>query len=386
MKSLETLLKQTVFSDEEIVYLLGLKDEQDCRALQKAAYERTTELMGSNVYYRGLIEVSNICTSDCRYCGIRKDNHSVPRFEMTKEEIVGCAKFAADHGYGSICLQAGERNDPKFIEFIADALRAIHAETISEQLPNGVGITLSLGDQTKEVYEYWAQSSGNRDNLRYLARFETSNHELFDFLHHTPKKKNKHLEHRLQCLQWLRECGYQVGTGVMIGIPGQTLHDLCADIRLFQKIDADMIGMGPYLMSEGADLKEIGQMEAKQLFRLTLNMIAVTRLVLGNINIAAATALQVLDPEGREKGIEHGANVIMPNLTPLCYRGDYQLYDKKPNLTDDPSFFAAGLQQRIESRGRTVGFNQSGSSRKWLMRKEAGLQQSAVKQIPIKAV
>lgn len=115
-------------------------------------------------------------------------------------------------------------------------------------------------------------------------------------------------------------------------------------------------------------------------------MIAVTRLVLGNINVAAATALQVLDPEGREKGIEHGANVIMPNLTPLCYRGDYQLYDKKPNLTDDPSFFAAGLQQRIESRGRTVGFNQSGSSRKWLMRKEAGLQQSAVKQIPIKAV
>lgn len=177
---------------------------------------------------------------------------------------------------------------------------------ISEELPNGVGVTLSLGDQTKEVYEYWAQSSGNRDNLRYLARFETSNHELFNFLHHTPKKKNKHLEHRLQCLQWLRECGYQVGTGVMIGIPGQTLHDLCADIRLFQKIDADMIGMGPYLMSEGADLKEIGQMGAKQLFRLTLNMIAVTRLVLGNTTLPRPLRFRFSIRKGGRRGLNTG--------------------------------------------------------------------------------
>jgi len=247
-------------------------------------------------------------------------------------------------------------------------LREIHRKTVSESLPNGLGITLSLGDQTKEVYEEWAEASGNRKNLRYLARFESSNHELFDFLHNVPHKKSKHLEHRLQCLQWLKECGYQVGTGVMIGIPGQTLEDLCSDIRLFQKLEADMIGMGPYLMSEGGDLKSLGQTENKKLFQLSLNMIAITRLVMGNINIAAATAMQVLDPQGRETAISYGANVVMPNLTPLQYREGYQLYDKKPGLKDDPETFGLKLEERIQSKGREVGWNLSGSSRKWLNR------------------
>jgi len=276
--------------------------------------------------------------------------------------------FAAENGYGSICLQAGERNDPKFISFISDCLREIHRKTVSESLLDGLGITLSLGDQTKEVYEEWAEASGNRKNLRYLARFESSNHELFDFLHNVPHKKSKHLEHRLQCLQWLKECGYQVGTGVMIGIPGQTLEDLCSDIRLFQKLEADMIGMGPYLMSEGGDLKSLGQTENKKLFQLSLNMIAITRLVMGNINIAAATAMQVLDPQGRETAISYGANVVMPNLTPLQYREGYQLYDKKPGLKDDPETFGLKLEERIQSKGREVGWNLSGSSRKWLNR------------------
>ena len=288
--------------------------------------------------------------------------------DLTKEEILSAALFAAENGYGSICLQAGERNDPKFVSFISECLREIHRKTVSKNLPNGLGITLSLGDQTKDVYEEWAQASGNRKNLRYLARFESSNHELFDFLHNVPHKKSKQLEHRLQCLQWLKECGYQVGTGVMIGIPGQTLKDLCADIRLFQKLEADMIGMGPYLMSEGGDLKSLGQTENKQLFQLSLNMIAVTRLVMGNINIAAATAMQVLDPQGRETAISYGANVVMPNLTPLQYREGYQLYDKKPGLKDDPETFGLKLEERIQSKGREVGWNLSGSSRKWLNR------------------
>lgn len=370
---LDAILKKKEFSDEDIVFLLGLQNPEDCKKLQQRAYELTTELMGNEVYYRGLIEVSNICTVDCRYCGIRKDNHNVDRYTLTKKEIVDAAKFAAEHGYGNICLQAGERNDPKFVEFISDCLRDIHEETVSEKLPDGLGITLSLGDQTKEVYEEWAEASGNRNNLRYLARFESSNHHLFNFLHNVPGKKSKELEHRLQSLRWLKECGYQVGTGVMIGIPGQTLEDLCADIRLYKKVDADMIGMGPYLMSEGADLKSLGQKESKALFQLSMNMIAVTRLVLGNVNIAAATALQVLEAEGRETGIAYGANVVMPNLTPLKYREGYQLYDRKPGLKDDPKTFGLGLEARIQSKGRTVGWNRSGSSRKWLNR--TGLSQ-----------
>lgn len=154
----------------------------------------------------------------------------------------------------------------------------------------------------------------------------------------------------------------------MIGIPGQTLEDLCQDIRTFQKIDADMIGMGPYLMSDGAALKDWGQMDNDKLLRLSLNMIAVTRLVLGNVNIAAATALQVLDPEGREIGVEHGCNVVMPNLSPLKYRPGYQLYDNKPCIDDEPTQCAGCLERRITSRGRRVGWNLSGSSRKWLKR------------------
>lgn len=389
-KTLSEILSQKEFSDEDIVFLLGLKDEADCKALQQEAYKRTTEQMGNRVYYRGLIEVSNICTVDCRYCGIRKDNHAVGRYTLSKEEVVNCAVFAAEKGYGNICLQAGERTDEKFVNFIAECLKEIHAKTVSEKLPDGLGVTLSLGDQSKEVFEAWAKASGNRNNLRYLARFESSNHNIFDYLHHVPGKKSKELAHRLESLKRLKECGYQVGTGVMIGIPGQTLEDLCSDIRLFEKIDADMIGMGPYLMSEGADLRSLGQKDAKDLLQLSLNMIAVTRLVMGNINIAAATALQVLDPEGREKGIEYGANVVMPNLTPLMYREGYQLYDKKPGLKDDPQTFAIGLEKRINNRGREVGWNLSGSSRKWLgktgMSQEGFNGRDAAVVIPVKPI
>lgn len=367
-ETLKRLVTQREFTDEEIVALLGLTDPEDCRILKEAAYQRTTELMGDRVYYRGLIEFSNICTANCRYCGIRKDNHSVDRYTMTKEEIVSQAVWAAEQGYGNICLQSGERHDEKYVNFVCECLQEIHEKTVSEALPNGVGVTLSLGEQPKEIYERWAAASGNRDNLRYLARFETSNEKLFNELHSTPGKNEKKLDHRLAVLKTLRECGYQVGTGVMIGIPGQTLEDLCKDIRTFQSVDADMIGMGPYLMSEGAELHSIGQMEPKKLMQLALNMIAVTRLVLGNVNIAAATALQVLEPEGREMGIEYGCNVVMPNLSPLKYRPGYQLYDNKPCLDDEPTQCASCLEKRIESRGRKVGWNLSGSSRKWLAR------------------
>lgn len=368
MFNLSDILKKQTFTDEEIVYLLGLTDPQDCQKLKEEAYRRTTENTGNKVYYRGLIECSNICTANCRYCGIRKDNHNVKRYLMDKEDIVGQALWAADNGYGSICLQAGERHDEKFISFIEECLIEIHEKTVSKKLPDGLGITLSLGEQPIEVYERWAKASGNRRNLRYLARFETSNRELFDMLHSGKGNNEKVLDNRFRCLQNLRECGYQVGTGVMIGIPGQTLEDLCADIRMFQKLDVDMIGMGPYLMSEEADLVSLGQMENDKLFQLSLNMIAVCRLVLGNINIAAATALQVLHPEGRELGIEYGCNVIMPNLSPTKFRKGYQLYDFKPGLKDDPFTFGVRLESRINSRGREVGWNDSGSSKKWLMR------------------
>lgn len=362
------ILSHEELSDADIVHLLGLTDPEECELLRKTAYDRTTELMGSFVYYRGLIEFSNICTASCRYCGIRRENHDVERYTMSKEEIVAAAKWAADQGYGSICLQSGERRDEKYIAFVESCLEAIHEATVSEKLPDGVGVTLSLGEQTIETYRRLAKASGNPSNLRYLARFETSNPELFKVLHGARGDHEKELQNRFRMLRDLREAGYQVGTGVMIGIPGQSLEDLCRDIRTFQQFDVDMIGMGPYLMSEGGELQEYGQMEPKALLQLALNMIAVTRLVLGPVNIAAATALQAIRDDGRELGVSYGANVMMPNLSPQQYREGYQLYDNKPCLDDEPTQCASCLENRLRPIGRSVGWNMSGSSRRWLRR------------------
>ena len=362
------VLAKSDFSDDDIVHLLGLQHPDDCRLLQEAAYRRTTELMGNRVYYRGLIECSNICTASCRYCGIRRENHDVKRYTMDKAEIVEAAVWAAEAGYGSICLQAGERRDDKFVAYIEEVLEAIHAATVSPDRPEGVGITLSLGQQSLETYRRWAKAAGCPSQLRYLGRFETSNTQLFKVLHGARGDHEKELENRFQMLRDLRTAGYQVGTGVMIGIPGQSLEDLCRDIRTFQAFDVDMIGMGPYLMSEGGELQSFGQMAPEPLLQLALNMIAVTRLVLGPINIAAATALQAIRDDGRELGIAYGANVVMPNLSPTQYRKGYQLYDNKPNLGDTPEECAASLERRIANIGREIGWNMSGSSRRWLRR------------------
>lgn len=362
------VLSQTDFSDEDIVYLLGLSDPEDCALLQKKAFDLTTELMGDYVYYRGLIEVSNICTASCRYCGIRRENHALKRYTMTKDEVVAQAVWAAKMGYGSVALQAGERRDPKWVDFIEACLRDIHAATVSDVLPEGVGITISLGEQSPETYERWAKAAGCPHALRYLARFETSNDRLFALLHGEKGDHEKQLSHRFKILEDQRRAGYQTGTGVMIGLPGQTLEDLCRDIRTFKALDVDMIGMGPYLVSEGGDMAELGQMAPEPLLQLSLNMIAVTRLVLRNVNIAATTALQVLRDDGRELGILYGANVVMPNLSPTVYREGYQLYSNKPGVHDTPESTALSFEKRIQSCGRRVGWNLPGSSRRWAAR------------------
>ena len=368
MKSIESIVKQTEFSDDDIVRLLGITSAQDAEILRQAAYTRTTEHLGNQVYYRGLIEFSNICTLNCRYCGIRKSNHTVPRYELTHEQIVQAALWAAENHYGSICLQAGERRDPKFVDFVTNVLKEIHQKTVSEVLPYGLGVTLSLGEQTLDVYKQWAEASGNPIGLRYLLRFESSNPDIFDHLHCCPGKHEKGLERRYEALERLRQAGYQVGSGVMIGLPSQTLQDLCNDIRMFQKLDLDMIGMGPYITSDGADMLGEGMMEKTPLMRLALNMIATTRLVIPDVNIAAATALHALEENGREKGIMHGCNVIMPNITPRIVRKNYQLYANKPFIEQEPSDTKHVLQASIESTGRTVGLNVLGSSCHWKKR------------------
>lgn len=368
MKALEDLLAQTEFTDEDVARILRIRTPEEADLLQRRAYDLTTREMGPNVYLRGLIEISNVCTANCRYCGIRKVNHDVERYTLPRETILECARLALESGYGSIAIQAGERRDPKWVTFIGELLRDIHEMSCTEALPQGLGITLSLGEQSLEVYEYWAEASGNPDGLRYLLRIESSNPELFHRLHCTPGKHEKVLEHRYEALANLRKAGYQVGTGVMIGLPGQTIEDLVQDIRTFEKVGADMIGMGPYLTSLGADMVSLGQMPHDDLLRLSLNMIAATRLVLRNVNIAAATALETLEPRGRIMGILHGCNVVMPNITPQMTRASYQLYDNKAGTEVGAESNILVENDIVRIAYRTLGLNRLGSSRRWVER------------------
>jgi biotin synthase len=372
---LQDILRQESFSDADIIYLLGLTRPEDCEAVRRAAYDLTTRLIGDKVHYRGIVEFSNICTLNCRYCGIRKSNKAVPRYMLSKEQIIESALWAADNNYGSVCLQAGERRDEKLICFVEDCIREIRRQSVSEKLPHGLSITLSLGEQEPSTYRRWREAAGEHGGVRYLLRMESSNPELFAKLHPSRDKKaaEKNYESRRSALADIRAAGLQVGTGGMIGLPGQTLADLCADIRFYAQYDVDMLGMGPYIVSLGADMVEEGMMEAQPLLQLSMNMLAVTRLVLRDVNIAAATALQTLREEGRELGIAYGCNIIMPNISPREIRKHYQLYDHKPCIEEERTDCRGCLETRIVSVGRRVGWNEWGCSRHYGNRMAAPL-------------
>lgn len=358
---LTELLTQEKFSDDDLARLLRLTDPSDCEKLWREAYDRCTKVHGNNIYFRGLIEVSNVCTYDCRYCGIRKGNRAACRYTLTKEEILEAVRYALEAGYGSVALQSGERDDPKFVDFIEDVLAAAHRLSVQMGIDEGCGMTLSFGEQTLETYRRWARAAGNPNALRYLLRIETSNRALFDHLHESTGK-SKTWPARLQALSDLRTAGYQVGTGVMIGIPGQTIEDLVRDIRMFESLDVDMLGMGPYLVSHGGSMVEEGMMDKGPLLTLTRNMLAATRLALPTVNMAAATALETLHSGGRSLAILSGCNVMMPNVTPQRTRASYQLYDNKQGTEATPDSNVALEGELLRTTGRTIGFNRFGSA------------------------
>jgi len=354
MNDLNSILNTKNLSPENIRFLLSLTNPEDIKQLARKSFNITTNVLGNNVYYRGLIEFSNECSCHCLYCGLRAGNTKVKRYRLTREQILDCALWAATMGYGSCVLQAGEKRDEEFIGFVADCVKDIKKRTRSEQLPEGLGITLSVGEQSFETYQRWREAGAHR----YLLRMETSNPNLFAQLH----PKNQRYEERLACLASLRKAGFQVGTGVMIGLPGQTIEDLANDVLFFKERSVDMIGMGPYITHSESPLQGMGMMEKTSLMVLALNMISVVRLVLNDVNIVAATALQALDETGREKGIAHGANVLMPNLTPFEARRHYQLYEGKPCVEEGKESCTRCLQRRVQTTGRTVGWNKWGDS------------------------
>lgn len=340
------------FTPQEIRKLLTCKgqEEEDLFAASQALRNQT---MGNKVYLRGLIEISNICIKDCLYCGIRKSNSKAQRYSLDDEDILRAALFASEHNYGSIVLQGGERNDKEFILRISRLL-----EEIKKISNNRLGITLSLGEQEKETYQRWFNSGAHR----YLLRIETSNEKLYKKIHPDTPLHSHHT--RLACIERLQQCGYQTGTGIMIGLPFQTIDDLADDLFFIRSLDVDMVGMGPYLEHSDTPLFQHHKQLLSQQERLTLalHMIACLRLIMPDINIAATTALQAIDPAGREKALTIGANVIMPNITPTLNRAHYKLYQNKPSADESAEESTQRLIESVRASGCEISLGEWGDS------------------------
>ena len=319
--------------------------------LYSEAYKVKKKTVGESVYLRGLVEISNICRKNCLYCGIRRDNLNTGRYELTSEEVLEAAAFAADQGYGSMVIQGGERTDSKFIDKITSLL-----VEIKRRWP--LGITLSLGEQTEDVYREWFEAGAHR----YLLRIESSTKELYEKIH--PVDAVHSYETRVQALRDLRKCGYQVGTGVMIGLPFQTAANLADDLLFFKEMDIDMCGMGPYLEHSETPLYAFRHMIPDQMRRLdlSLRMVALLRLLMPDINIAATTAMQAIVPDGRERAIMAGANVLMPNLTLSDVREEYQIYQNKPGVGEDAAISSSRTEQRLREMKIPIGYGQWGDS------------------------
>ena len=346
-RELADVLARDVPDRDTLRRILAARQPDELEVIRNAAEQTLLHYCGDTVRLRGLIEFSNRCVADCHYCGIRRSNRALARYTLGLDEIVEAARWCAETGYGSIVLQSGERRDARFIRFVTDAVQAIKKATRGVALPDGVGITLCAGEQSAETYAAWREAGAHR----YLLRVETSSPSLFAVLHPASQSQVA----RVRCLKTLKALGYRVGTGVMIGLPGQTLDNLVNDLLFFRDIGVDMIGMGPYIPQEQAVLPGVAAIpDVNTRMRLALGMIAAARLLLRDVNIAATTALQTLAPDGREQGLRFGANVFMPQATPQRVRHMYQLYDGKPCLEDNAGQCAACLERRIISTGRRV--------------------------------
>lgn len=360
-KKLEQILTQDTFTKEDLVRMLAA-DEQERTLLFARAAQIKEQYVGKKVFYRGLIEFSNLCGKNCFYCGIRAGNASTHRYEVTPEEVLEAAKYAYDNKFGSIVIQAGERSDKKFVNHISELLQQIREMSKGE-----LGITLSLGEQSEETYREWFAHGAHR----YLLRIEVSNPELYGRYH--PNDKKHDYQQRIECLHTLRKIGYQVGTGVMIGLPFQSLEDMADDLMFFRDFDIDMVGMGPYIEHESTPLYQFKDelLSKTDRFYLSLKMVAILRIMMKDINIAATTAMQAIDPMGREKAIKVGANIIMPNLTPTSYREDYLLYEDKPCTDEDAEECKRCLEARIHMAGGQIGYGEWGDSKHFEKRRKS---------------
>ncbi len=331
---LEELYEKGDLADDKLVCILDNLDPESTEKLFELSRKRREEYYKEFVYMRGLIEFTNYCKQNCAYCGIRGKNDKVDRYRLSKEDILDCCAEGYRLGYRTFVMQGGE--DPLYTdEVLIDLVKEIKAK-----YPD-TAITLSVGERTKESYAALKEAGADR----YLLRHETANKDLYEQIH-----PGMSFENRQQCLQYIKEVGFQVGAGFMVGLPGQTNANLVEDLRFLKDLQPHMIGIGPFIPHEDTPLgHHTGGTVEK-----TLIMVAMTRLMLPHTLLPSTTALGTLDPTGREKALKAGANVVMPNLSPTAVREKYELYKDKICTGDEAAHCRGCIERRINSTGYRV--------------------------------
>lgn len=322
-------------SDEELKLLIETDDKAAAELLKKYADETRRKFYGDKVFLRGLIEISSYCRNDCLYCGIRRSNRDADRYRLSREDILACCENGYELGFRTFVMQGGE--DMYFSDEVIVPLIA----GIREKYPD-CAITLSLGERSYESYKRMKEAGADR----YLLRHEAASEELYKKLH--PSEMS--LRNRKECLFALRELGYQVGAGFMVGAPFQTTDDIIADLRFLQELRPQMIGIGPFVPHHSTPFAD----EKRGTLELTLRLLGILRLLFPNVLLPATTALGTIAPNGRELGLMTGCNVVMPNLSPVKVRKKYDLYDNKICTGEEAAECRGCLQRRIESAGYTV--------------------------------
>ncbi len=338
----------TELTKVEIVRWLRETRPSQLQALYEHADAVREENVGDAVHLRGLIEISNHCVRQCMYCGLRWGNRALPRYRMTPDEILDCARLAARLEYGTVVMQAGE-DYVLTAEWVADIIRRIKRET-------SLAVTLSLGERLEEELRLWRSAGADR----YLLRFETSDERLFRAIH---PQRFSGAPDRLTLLRTLKKLGYEAGGGVMIGIPGQSFESLANDILNFRVLDLDMIGIGPYIAHAATPLGSgalrpsiIPSEQVPNTEEMVYKVLALTRIVCPNANIPSTTALATVNrTDGRKLGLMAGANVVMPNLTPVRYRQMYEIYPAKACIEESALDCNRCLRGQIQSLGRFAG-------------------------------
>lgn len=331
----EKLWREQSLSGKEYKALLDARGETLLKELQERAVQVRKTYFGNQVYIRGLIEFTNYCRNDCYYCGIRRSNKKAQRYRLTVQEILECCQIGYELGFRTFVLQGGEDGafTPDKMADLVAAIKAAYADC---------AVTLSVGEYSKEVYRLWKEAGADR----YLLRHETANEEHYRKLHPAVLSGAR----RKECLWNLKELGYQVGTGFMVGSPFQTTENLVEDLLFIQKLQPQMVGIGPYVTHKDTPFAD----QPSGSVSLTLYLLAILRLMLPRVLLPATTALGTMAEDGREQGILSGANVVMPNLSPVSVRKKYMLYDNKIATGSEAAEGLADLKQRMNRIGYQV--------------------------------